>query len=68
MAKGKIESKINKCGDVAYISLPDYPAKGTHGIVEKTIRLHDLYEGYTGADIYFDFDKDNVLIGIEILK
>ena len=67
MAKGKIESHITKGADVAYISMPDHPGRGTGNIVEKQIRLIDLYKDYTGPDVYFDINKDNILIGIEIL-
>ena len=45
---------------------PDHPGKGTGGIVEKTVRLRDLMD-HKGSDLYLDFDKENRLIGIEIL-
>jgi uncharacterized protein YuzE len=67
MADGKIELHISSGdADVAYVSLPDHPGKGTGGIVEKTVRLWDLMK-HEGPDIYLDFDKENRLVGIEIL-
>lgn len=35
---------------------------------EKQIWLSDLLPNYKGPSIYFDFDKDEKLIGIEILE
>ena len=68
MANGKIELKISRGeGDVAYISLPDHPAKPVSGVVVKTLRLIELCGSYKGPDVYLDFDKDNRLIGIEVL-
>jgi hypothetical protein len=67
MADGKIEFKIgSEEGDVAYVSLPDHPGEGTGGIVKKTVRLRDLMD-HKRPDLYLDFDKENRLIGIEIL-
>ena len=66
MANGKIEFKLGSEGDVAYISLPDHPGV-VHGVSKKLLRLRDLVGDYEGADLYFDFDKENRLIGIEIL-
>jgi hypothetical protein len=67
MANGKIEFTLGSEGDVAYISLPDHPGKGTGGTTNKQLRLRDLVKDYKGPDIYLDFDKENRLIGIEIL-
>ena len=68
MAKNKIELHLSSGGkEVAYVSLPDHPGKGTVGVVMKQVRLRDIYPDYKGADLYFDFDKDNRLIGVEIL-
>jgi hypothetical protein len=68
MAKGKIELRVSEGdGDVAYISLPDHPGKGTPGVVTKQLRLIAICGDYKGPDVYLDFDKDNCLIGIEIL-
>jgi Protein of unknown function (DUF2283) len=68
MANGKFELNVSEGeGDVAYLSLPAHPGRGRSGIVAKQIRLRDLYGAYEGPDVYFDFDKDNQLLGIEIL-
>lgn len=68
MANGKIELKVSPGDrDVAYISLPDHPGKGTPGVVVKTLRLIELCREYKGPDVYLDFDKDHRLIGIEVL-
>jgi hypothetical protein len=52
--------------DVVYLKLPDHPG-GVPGIVKKTVRLHDVLGDYSGPDLYFDFDENNMLIGVEIL-
>jgi len=67
MPKTKMELRVSADDDgVAYLRLPDHP--GTlPGVVKKTIRLRDLVAGYSGPDIHLDFDKNDVLIGIEIL-
>lgn len=68
MAKKKFKLKVSQgVGDVAYLYLPEHPGRDKHGVVAKQLRLLDLNPGYKGADIYLDFDKDNQLIGIEIL-
>jgi hypothetical protein len=67
MAKGKIELKISEGGSAAYISLPDHPANAVPGSVQKTLRLLDLHPDHAGPDVYFDFDNENRLIGIEVL-
>jgi Protein of unknown function (DUF2283) len=68
MAKGKIELEVSR-GDrkVAYLSLPDHPGAGTPGVVVKQLRLIELCGKYTGPDIYLDFDKDNQIVGIEVI-
>ena len=68
MAKNSIELHLSKDDkDVAYVSLPNHPGKGTHGVSKKQIRLKHIYPNYQGADLVFDFDNTNCLIGIEIL-
>ena len=68
MANGRIEFTLGSEKDVAYISLPDHPGVGVvPGVTKKQLRLWDLIGAYEGADVYFDFDKENRLIGIEIL-
>ena len=66
MADGKIELALGTEGDVAYVSLPDHPGV-VYGAVTKTLRLMDLVGDYKGPDLHLDFDKENRLIGIEIL-
>ena len=51
---------------VAYLTLPDHPGR-LSAIIKKSVRLRDLIGDYTGPDLYFDFDEDQVLLGIEIL-
>jgi len=69
MAKEKkIRVKMtNDYSDSAYIGLPGYPEKPEFGIVSKTICLDDVLDGFKGPRINLDFNKDGVLIGIEIL-
>jgi hypothetical protein len=68
MANGRIELEVSPNDvSVAYISLPDHPGRGTSGAVVKQLRLLDLCGIYKGPDIYLDFDKENRLVGIEVL-
>ena len=67
MAKNKIEFEPSKTGEVAYVYLPDHPGRGKPGVTKKQVRLRDIYPGYKGADLYFDFDHDDTLIGIDIM-
>ncbi len=67
MASGNIELEISADDEgVAYLTLPHHPGRGKSGASSKQVRLHDLIK-YPGPDIYFDFDKNGHLIGIEIL-
>ena len=69
MAKNEIKLKVSADDKrVAYLSLSDHPGEGVPGVVKKQVRLKDLYPAYHGADLYFDLDEDNRLIGIEILS
>ena len=69
MAKNRVELFLSSpASDTAYVFLPEHPGKGTSGVTKKQVRLRDIYPDYKGADLYFDFDKDNQLIGIEILS
>ena len=52
--------------DVAYVRLPGHPGP-VPGVVKRSVSLRDLIGEYEGPDLNFDFDKDNTLIGIEIL-
>jgi hypothetical protein len=54
-------------GNVGYVMLPDHPGAGTPNVTKKQVRLRNLYPDYKGADLYFDFDENNTLLGIEIL-
>jgi hypothetical protein len=68
MANGKFELNVSDGdSDVAYLSLPAHPGRGRGGIVVKQIRLRDLLGDYAGPDVYFDFDKENRLLGMEII-
>lgn len=68
MAGKRIELHVSSgSGGVAYVTLPDHPGKGTPSVAKKQVSLKDIYPNYKGPDLYFDFDKDDRLIGIEIL-
>lgn len=64
---GKIKLKISEddC-EVGYLSLPNHPGRGKSNIVVKQIDLRE-YIDFKGPSIYLDFDKDNNIIGIEIV-
>lgn len=68
--KDKIHLRISQDNEdeevVAYLTLPDHPGR-TPGVVQRHIRLRDLIGDYVGPDLFFDFDKSNALIGVEIL-
>jgi hypothetical protein len=64
----KIRVRISgRHSDTAYVSLPGYPVQPQPGVVSKTICLDDLVADFRGARVHLDFDRDGVLIGIEIL-
>lgn len=68
MAMKKIRVKMNgEDSDTAYIALPGYPHQLQYGVVSKTICLDDVLDSFKGPRINLDFNKDGVLIGIEIL-
>lgn len=53
--------------DVAYLMLPKHKGEGVGSVVEqKTLR--ELLPEYKGPDIYFDFDNNGVLVGIELMN
>ena len=52
--------------EVAYLQLPGHPGI-VKGAVAKNIRLRDLLGDYEGPDLYFDFTKENRLIGVEVI-
>lgn len=69
MPRKRLHLKIAKEDpEVAYLQLSNHAGRGTAGIVKRTLRLHDLIGAYGGADLYFDFDENNQLIGVEILE
>ncbi len=66
----KVNIELELCDEdeeVGYLYLPKHPRNSASGIVKKTIAMSDLLEGYKGIPIYFDFDKEGELIGIEIV-
>ena len=64
----KIVLKVNKDDEsVGYLYLPKHPKVSINGIVKKTISLSEIIKDYKGIPIYLDFDKDEELIGIEIV-
>jgi uncharacterized protein YuzE len=54
---------------VAYLYLKQHPKRGpgSAGCVANTVVLEDLIPSYQGPDIHLDFDKNGVLIGLEIV-
>ncbi|MEZ4713676.1 MAG: DUF2283 domain-containing protein [Caldilineaceae bacterium] len=52
--------------EIAYLRLPTYP-KERQLRVSKSIRLVELLGKYEGPDIVFDFDLDDILVGIEVI-
>ena len=68
MSDKKIRAKITGAdSETAYIALPGYPAAPQSGAIAKTICLDDVIDGFKGPRIQLDFNRDGVLIGIEIL-
>ena len=68
MTIGKIKlvtSKKDKT--VGYLYLPNHPQGEVFSVSKKQISLHELMQNYKGPDIIFDFDKNDELIGIEII-
>lgn len=55
-----------ECPTAGYVQLPKHPSGG-QGFVKRNVQLCDLLGRYLGPDIIFDFDENDVLIGIEIL-
>lgn len=48
---------------VLYVDLKDNYTK--NGVIKKQIWLSDLINDYKGPPIYFDFDENDILLGIE---
>lgn len=53
--------------DTAYIALEGYPEEVQFGIVAKSLCLDDVVENFKGPRVNLDFNKEGVLIGIEIV-
>jgi len=66
---GALELVVDTSVDAAYLYLKGAPRdrEDRVGSVANTIVLEDLIPGYLGPDINLDFDKNGVLIGLEIL-
>jgi hypothetical protein len=58
---------IGEDSHTAYIALPGSPKDLQRGSVSKTICLDNIVENFKGPRINLDFNKEGVLIGIEVL-
>lgn len=67
MLKTKIKLEKYENGDIAYLFLPKHPGKGKAGVTAKQIPLYSVIANYQGPEVFLDFDKDGVMIGIEFL-
>jgi hypothetical protein len=66
--KSRVQLKVNEgSDDVAYVELRDHPHQPTFGLVQRSVDIHQLIEGYLGPRISIEFDKMNRPIGIEII-
>ncbi|MDU3160351.1 MAG: DUF2283 domain-containing protein [Hafnia alvei] len=63
----KIQLQTNDDGDIAYLILPKHPGKGSAGAVAKVIPIHEIIANYQGPEVFLDFDKNGMMIGIEVL-
>jgi len=62
--------RVRLVGDnahTAYIALPGYPEEVAPHVVSRTLNLYDLVNTYSGPQVNLDFNREGVLIGIEIL-
>ncbi|MDC8100604.1 hypothetical protein [Chryseobacterium rhizosphaerae] len=65
--QNKIIVKISPDDEtVGYIYMPNELDDDMRKVV-KTIDLSDVIKDYKGVSVYLDFNKDGVLIGIEIV-
>ncbi len=64
MSIGKFEFEVTGA-TTAYLKLPTYPEVPRASA--RTVTLADLMGAYQGPYVVFDFDKDGVLIGIEVV-
>lgn len=67
MEKINLEVYTDDDDEAAYLYLPSHPGSGHVGVACRQTNIAELIKDYKGPDIYFDFDKNDVLIGIEIL-
>ncbi len=68
MTEKKIRVRVSGTeSDTAYVALPGYPAEPQSGVVAKTICLDDVIKDFKGPRINLDFDREGLLIGVEIL-
>jgi hypothetical protein len=68
MKSKKIILKMSKGDDqVGYLYLPKHPKEIIYGLVKKSVPIHELMADYKGIPLYFDFDQEGELIGIEIV-
>jgi uncharacterized protein YuzE len=65
----RLELVVDPTVNAAYLYLKQHPNRGpdSAGCVANTVVLEDLIPGYQGPDINLDFDKNGVLIGLEII-
>ncbi|WP_034039724.1 DUF2283 domain-containing protein [Wocania ichthyoenteri] len=67
MKKKSLVLKLSDNSEVGYLYLPNHPGIGVKGASVKQLPIQKLIKGYKGADIYFDFNDKDELIGIEVL-
>jgi hypothetical protein len=53
---------------VAYLYLSNFPRNASGKVVYKQICITDCIDGYKGPVLYFDFDENDQLIGIDIME
>lgn len=56
---------FDQASKAVYLYLAAHPGLGTAGCVKRTIELRNLLP-YMGQNVNFDFDENDVLIGIEV--
>ena len=68
MTKAQIRVRISGTeSENAYVTLPGYPVEPQGGVVSRTISLEEVIPGFKGPCVNLDFDRDGLLIGIEII-
>ena len=53
---------------LGFLYLSKHPGKAASGMVGKQVWLHERIVDYKGPSIYLHFDKEDELIGMEILE